>query len=572
MNNNGYTSKCLPQSIFAHPDFQKTATWTMNLLSSGTEDIVADSGQTIGAVTTQTVSQPSPAYTNLTVTYVPGTSYTFGVNYLTADQTIYVMENSATQILPDLPCSFSGSTSISFSTANYMTSTVPSWVAIDSGSGVLSINAPEVSMDTEYDFYINSTVSGVSNPIQKLIMLTITNCAAKNWKKCINTNSLTCDSCVSGYALTSGMWNIPTVSETAKALSKTTTSAVITITGIVVLTSIINTTSIANLWMTINQLQLFLLLLLTRAYIPKDVQVLIEGFDFASNIYEYFSIYKLNMNPSFLRKFEFDLTNQSLEPLDINYDSTFANTSSVLVYTFLMVLISLLIYFIRKLAYKCRESQRCSWGAKTQYWIVDKLYRMMVLGYFIRNGLEMSQFILISSVNEIYQWNTTDSYRLLSFVFSISMILIFVLVVLLVLYLTFSKYRLNEREHNLFEEFFRGIQQNKRHKFYVTLLLLRRFLFVILLITWLFISSRVLIIVLSLIQVVYILNLSYLRPYQETKGNLIEILNEIYFGFLVIFLSIVNTEDEWNSIKTNTYMWVLVSNTIVLLVIVSGKN
>ena len=312
--------------------------------------------------------------------------------------------------------------------------------------------------------------------------------------------------------------------------------------------------------------------MLTRAYIPKDVQVLIEGFDFASNIYEYFSIYKLDINPSFLRKFEFDLTNQSLEPLGINYDSTFANTSSVLVYTFLMVLISLLVYFIRKLAYKCRESQRCSWGAKTQYWIVDKLYRMMVLGYFIRNGLEMSQFILISSVNEIYQWDKTDFYRLLSFIFSISMILIFVLVVLLVLYLTFSKYRLNERDHNLFEEFFRGIQQNKRHKFYVTLLLLRRFLFVILLITWLFISSRVLIIVLSIIQVVYILNLSYLRPYQETKGNLIEILNETYFGFLVIFLSIVNTEDEWNSIKTNAYMWVLVSNTIVVLVIVSGKN
>ena len=237
-----------------------------------------------------------------------------------------------------------------------------------------------------------------------------------------------------------------------------------------------------------------------------------------------------------------------------------------------MILISLLIYFMRKLAYRCRESQRCSWGAKTQYWIVDKLYRMMVLGYFIRTGLQMSQFILISSVNEIYQWDTTDSYRLFSFVFSISMILIFVLVAIFVLYLTFSTYRLNEREHNLLEEFFRGIQQNKRHKFYVTLLLLRRFLFVILLITWLFISSRILIIVLSIIEVLYILNLSYLRPYEETKGNLIEILNEIYFGFLVIFLSIVNTEEEWNSIKTNIYMWVLVSNTFVVLVVVLGKN
>ena len=290
------------------------------------------------------------------------------------------------------------------------------------------------------------------------------------------------------------------------------------------------------------------------------------------NIYDYFSIYKLDINPSFLRKFEFELTNKSLEPLDINYDSTIANTSSVLVYTFIMILISLFIYFMKKLVLRWRESKRCSWCAKTQYWIVNKLYRMMVLGYFIRNGLEMSQFILISSVNEIYQWDTTDSYRLISFLYSISMILIFLLVVILVLYLTFSTYRLNEREHNLLDEFFRGIQQNKRHEFYVTLLLLRRFWFVILLITWLFISSRALILVLCLIQAFYILNLSYLRPYEETKENLIEILNEIYFEFLVIFLAIVNTEDEWNSIKTKIYMWVLNSNTFVVFAIVLGKD
>ena len=61
-----------------------------------------------------------------------------------------------------------------------MASTVPSWVAIDSVSGNLSINAPEVSLNTEYDFYINSAVSGASSPIQKLIKLIITNCAAKN--------------------------------------------------------------------------------------------------------------------------------------------------------------------------------------------------------------------------------------------------------------------------------------------------------------------------------------------------------------------------------------------------------
>ena len=166
------------QSIFAHPDFQTTSSLTMNLLTYGTEDIVVDIGQTIGAVTAHTVS--APVYTNLIVTYVTGASYTSDVSYLTDDQTIYVMENSATQTLPDLPCTISGSISISFSTANYMTSIVPSWVAIYSVSGILSINAPEVSSNTEYDFYINSAVSGVSSPIQKLIKLIITNCAAKN--------------------------------------------------------------------------------------------------------------------------------------------------------------------------------------------------------------------------------------------------------------------------------------------------------------------------------------------------------------------------------------------------------
>ena len=152
-----------------------------------------------------------------------------------------------------------------------MTSTVPSWVVINPVSGVLSIIAPEVSLDTEYDFYINSAMSGVSSPIQKLIKLIITNCTANNWKKCISTNSLTCQTCLSGYVLSSGVWDISTsqssqgsqssqtTSEIAKVLSKITTLVVIAITVIVVLTSMLNTKSIASLWMIINLLQLFIL-------------------------------------------------------------------------------------------------------------------------------------------------------------------------------------------------------------------------------------------------------------------------------------------------------------------------
>ena len=171
-----------------------------------------------------------------------------------------------------------------------MASTVPSWVVIDSVSGVLSINAPEVSLDTEYDFYINSAVSGVSSSIQKLIKLIILNCAAENWKKCISTNNLICETCVSGYVLTSGIWNFiieppkppssQVTSEIARVLSRLTMFVVIAITWIVVLTSIMNTKSIVNLWTTINQLQLFIFVILNKIYFNNFFRIFIINFNF----------------------------------------------------------------------------------------------------------------------------------------------------------------------------------------------------------------------------------------------------------------------------------------------------
>ena len=240
--------------------------------------------------------------------------------------------------------------------------------------------------------------------------------------------------------------------------------------------------------------------------------------------------------------------------------------------SFIMILFSCLICFIKPLLLRFRENQRCSCFIKTLCWIANKLYCIMIFGYFIRNILEMSQFILISSINEVYDSNTENAYRLTSFIYSVLMILIFILIAILIIYLTFSSYKLDHSKHNKLEEIFRGLQQDKKHRLYVSLLLLRRLIFVILLVTWMKISSRTLTIILTIIQALYTICLSYLRPYKETKGNIIEILNEIYFGFLILFLTFTNTEDEWNSVKTSIYMWVLVTNTFIVFIIVLGKT
>ena len=214
------------------------------------------------------------------------------MSYLTDDQSLYAFKNTIVQITPDLPCVMSGSDTISFSISNYIASTAPTWATIDSTSGILSITAPEVAKDTEFDFYISSSISSYPNPVQKLIKLTIVSWSVMNWKKCSTTNGLICEVWNTGYSLSSGAWNIIQSSETAKDISKVSASVTIVTGGCVAFASILNTSSIASLWLTINQLQVFLLLLLTKAYIPKDIQEVIKGSDFALNIHKEYSSLK----------------------------------------------------------------------------------------------------------------------------------------------------------------------------------------------------------------------------------------------------------------------------------------
>ena len=237
----------MAQAISAHPDFQASSAWSMTILSQGTEDIISDSGQTIGSVSeSSTVSATVPPYTNLTLVYTLFTSFTSDVNYQTNDQTFSVVEGSTVQKSPDLPWSASGSTSISFSISNYIT-TAPSWVSIDSSLGTLAIVAPEVNSDTEYDFYINSVISGVTVSVKKLIKLTILNWAASDWQKWSSSNSTTCETWKSGFSLSSGKCSVPNSASDTKTILSIVVIAIVIATAVcIILSSLMNSSSIAT--------------------------------------------------------------------------------------------------------------------------------------------------------------------------------------------------------------------------------------------------------------------------------------------------------------------------------------
>ena len=317
---------------------------------------------------------------------------------------------------------------------------------------------------------------------------------------------------------------------------------------------------------------IFLLLLLTRAYIPYDIQAIIIGTDFVSNIYEYANLRKIEIYPSMLKSFEFSLSNSSLNPFEIKYDGTLANSYSIIVFLILIAIFHLWIWLIKWLLSKLNENHRQSKLIKGVNWVAQKWFNFMTFGYYIRNYLEISQFILISSFYEIYVFNTIGPQRIVSLIFAVSMILLYLFILGIINYLIFSFYEVENDKHNKLEEFFWCLQWNRISRFSVILLLLRRFIFVAILITVVSIPSRALIGIMMFFQFPYFAWTIFSRPYKTKKENVIEIINEWYFTLFVIILMIFNTQDEWNSLKTNIWVWVLASNSMVVFIIVLGKK
>ena len=211
----------------------------MDVLSSGSYDVVTETG--MPALILSSLSPLSTgAYTNQSYTLTR--NYLTDVYYLTDSQSLSVIEKTSTQVLPDFSCSLSSSTSIVFSLGSYNNVNAPSWITVDANTGLLTINSPEVDQDTNYSFYVNAVITGVSQQIQKLIKLTV-----EDWST----------------------WG----SKAAMKLTISIQSIVWVIIIVSVITSMLNVASISSLWSIINQVQLFFLLLITRAYFPDDVKL-----------------------------------------------------------------------------------------------------------------------------------------------------------------------------------------------------------------------------------------------------------------------------------------------------------
>ena len=177
----------------------------------------------------------------------------------------------------------------------------------------------------------------------------------------------------------------------------------------------------------------------------------------------------------------------------------------------------------------------------------------------------------MSSISEIYRFKNESSARIVSFTVAIALVLFWIVFLFFNWLLVFKEKRI-QNEHNNLGEFFIDIKQNLKARHYNVLQLIRRVVYVFLVMVLAPTSSFSVILAITLIQCIfYISYIAITRPYVETKNNIIEIANELFFTLLLISQFYYNTQDRWTALVKNIYIWVILSNNVFVFVVLLGN-
>lgn len=63
-----------------------------------------------------------------------------------------------------------------------------------------------------------------------------------------------------------------------------------------------------------------------------------------------------------------------------------------------------------------------------------------------------------------------------------------------------------------------------------------------------------------------------IRPFDKVSLFIIELINEAFFLTAIVIFYFIGTDEEWTDSRTSTVMAVLLMNTIIVVIVLLGKN
>lgn len=240
-----------------------------------------------------------------------------------------------------------------------------------------------------------------------------------------------------------------------------------------------------GIWHSVHQFQALLLLIITGAYIPKNVVDFLIGLKFSLFSFSFLNLHQIVPFKYLLNWFYFDQSNAELTLLQVKSESSFYNNFGVL----FVILVLIVVHATMKLwQYNWSRTSWCkNLSKKSKFskfnFTVEKILLSFHFSIYIRILLEWSQFLLITSFSEIKVLNVDSVTRVVSLLiaFSIKAFCLLFLVLTFYFWWQFDNSKISYAQF-YFRELAAGLKTTKVARGYTAILLSRRISIVTLLI------------------------------------------------------------------------------------------
>ena len=316
---------------------------------------------------------------------------------------------------------------------------------------------------------------------------------------------------------------------------------------------------------------MLMLLLLTNIFIPLEVTNWIIGPKVALIPFDYIPFKSFSLSSKINEIFGFDQINTNIVEIGLESGSSFVNNFSLLCFLIWIIALHFMLNIIVWWFKRWNSSRIISKIIKAPNFIVKKLLIILTFHYYIRTFLESSLTLQVSSISEIYYFSTGSRAKRSSLVCAV-LVLILLISFLFVSFFLSITIKIEEGISNVLEELFRGLKNHWRFRFYTPIVITRRFIFILLLIIYAPVSPFYASWILWIVQLIYTILISIMRPFESRKDNLIEIINELFFLVFLCWIWASYSKTNWTLTQSNTFIFLILSNNFILLIIVLSKT
>ncbi|CAI2380491.1 unnamed protein product [Moneuplotes crassus] len=304
------------------------------------------------------------------------------------------------------------------------------------------------------------------------------------------------------------------------------------------ITSIFSGGSPSSLFSIIHQVQILLVLLLWKSYLPSKIQIYIHSLSLALVNFDidwrFFIIFR-----KVYEWFNYEQPSDELFLAGIENGSSLLNLSGSIAF-----LISFGIFHIifSSLHWINKNNPEKTCLMKT----IEMIANFFTAELYYRLVVESFLMMTLSSFSELKRADTDEVPNFNSFISSI-VICIFVLIFMTIVGYSFMAKSRKRKHEKRWKSIYNGLKKNDAAALYPFLFLFRRSAFSVIVITLTEFTPSLSSICFTIVTVVYTWYILIFKPFESTKDNLLEIINEFFYIGFCIPLIFLTEKKDWNS-------------------------